>query len=124
MRTKPCFSDWENVLPEPKELITCTTVIARYTLCTPIPSDSDHSSDMTINEQECSTREVDLTKFLPEWYVRRQLTNKRRGSDLVAKKIKLAESKNNEVLPEAMEGDGNVVFEFDINNDLVVIVED
>ncbi|KAI3675717.1 hypothetical protein L1987_85309 [Smallanthus sonchifolius] len=102
MRTKPCYSDWENVLPEPKELITCTAVIARYTLCTPIPSDSDQSSEMTINEKECSTRDADLTKFLPEWYVSRQLTIKRRGSDLVAKKIKVAEAKNDEVLPEAM----------------------
>ncbi|KAI3675692.1 hypothetical protein L1987_85284 [Smallanthus sonchifolius] len=69
MRIKPCYSDKENVLSEPKELINCTTVIVRYTLATPIPSDSDHSSDLTINEQECSTRDADLTKFLPECHL-------------------------------------------------------
>ncbi|KAI3675713.1 hypothetical protein L1987_85305 [Smallanthus sonchifolius] len=104
MRSNPCCSEWENVLPEPKKLKNCTTVIARYTLSTPIPSDSDQSSDLTINEQECSTGDADLTKFLPEWNA---TGNKRRGSDLVGswvKKIKIADGKNDVVV---MGGGGN-----------------
>ncbi|KAI3810146.1 hypothetical protein L1987_19756 [Smallanthus sonchifolius] len=119
IRSNPCYSHWESVLPEPKQLINCTTVIVRYTLSTPI--------DLTINKQDCSTRHADLTKFLPEWYVSvGQLTDKRCRSDLVAssaKKIKLADAKNDVVLPEATGGGGNVVFEIDLN-DPVVIIED
>ncbi|KAI3810120.1 hypothetical protein L1987_19729 [Smallanthus sonchifolius] len=124
MRSKPCYSEWENVMPEPKKLINCSTVIVRYTLSTPIPTDSDQSSDLTINEQECSTHDADLIKFLPEWNATGQARNKRRRSDLVvssAKKIKVADSKNDGVLPEAMGDGGKVVFDFDLNNDPVVI---
>ncbi|KAI3675693.1 hypothetical protein L1987_85285 [Smallanthus sonchifolius] len=125
MRSKPCYSEWESVLPEPEKLINCTTVIARYTLSTPIPSDSDPSSDLTINEQECSTRDADLTKFLPEWNATGQARNKRGRSNLVvssAKKVKVADAKN-DVVSSPGSG-GNVVFEFDLNVHPVVIIED
>ncbi|KAI3675724.1 hypothetical protein L1987_85316 [Smallanthus sonchifolius] len=119
MTSKPCYSEWESILPEPKQLVNCSTVIVRYTLSTPIPSDSDHSSDLTINEQESSTSDADLKKFLPKWYV----SNKRPRSDLVgssAKKMKVADTKNDVVSSPG--GGGNVVFDCDLNK--VVIIEE
>ncbi|KAI3675691.1 hypothetical protein L1987_85283 [Smallanthus sonchifolius] len=124
MTSKPCYSEWESVLPEPKHLVNCNTVIVRYTLSTPIPSDSDHSSDLTINEQQSSTRDTDLKKFLPKLYESGQVRNKRARSDLVGssgKKMKVADTKNDVVSSPG--GGGNVVFDCDLNNAVVIIEE-
>ncbi|KAI3675718.1 hypothetical protein L1987_85312 [Smallanthus sonchifolius] len=107
MTCKPCYSEWESILPEPKQLVNCSTVIVRYTLSTPILSDSDHSSDLTSNEQECG-----------------QVRNKRCRSDLVGssgKKMKVADTKNDVVSSPG--GGGNVVFDCDLNNAVVIVEE-